>query len=58
MTLPDAILTKSGKLTAEELDLVRKHPQWGYEFVSTVKHTPQRVLDICRYHHEKYDGSG
>ncbi|KAA0682192.1 HD-GYP domain-containing protein [Neorhizobium sp. P12A] len=58
MALPDAILTKSGKLTAEEMDLVRRHPQLGYELVSSVEHTPREVLDICRYHHEKYDGTG
>nr|WP_027686326.1 HD-GYP domain-containing protein [Rhizobium leguminosarum] len=58
MALPDEILTKPGKLTAEEMDLVRGHPQRGYELVSHVAHVPKQVLDICRYHHEKFDGSG
>lgn len=58
MTLPAEILTKTGKLTAEEMDLVRTHPQRGYELVSQVSDVSRPVLDICRYHHEKYDGSG
>lgn len=58
MALPDEILRKSGKLTAAEMDLVREHPERGYEMVSKAGQVPQQVLDICRYHHEKYDGSG
>lgn len=58
MSLPDDILTKTSKLTLEEMDLVRSHPQRGYELVSKAAQAPQQVLDICRYHHEKYDGSG
>jgi HD-GYP domain-containing protein (c-di-GMP phosphodiesterase class II) len=40
------------------MDLVREHPERGYEMVSKAGQVPQQVLDICRYHHEKYDGSG
>jgi putative nucleotidyltransferase with HDIG domain len=58
MALPNTILTKAGKLTAEEMDLVRKHPQRGHELVSQLGNSPQQVLDICLYHHEKFDGSG
>ena len=58
MSLPDEILKKSGKLTAAEMDLVRGHPERGYEMISKAGRVPQQVLDVCRYHHEKYDGSG
>ncbi|WP_332302774.1 HD-GYP domain-containing protein [Rhizobium sp. GR12] len=58
MALPDTILKSTGKLTAEEMQLVRLHPQRGYEMVSLIPDTPQQVLDICRHHHEKFDGSG
>lgn len=58
MALPDEILKKSSKLTAAEMDLVRGHPERGYEMVLKAGKIPQQVLDICRYHHEKYDGSG
>ncbi|MBW6424919.1 HD domain-containing protein [Rhizobium sp. XQZ8] len=58
MTLSDDILTKTGKLTAKEMELVRQHPQLGYEMVSRAGTAPKEVLDICRYHHERYDGGG
>jgi putative nucleotidyltransferase with HDIG domain len=58
MTLSDDILTKTGKLTVEEMELVRRHPQLGYEMVSRAGTAPTEVLDICRYHHERYDGGG
>ncbi|WEZ85701.1 HD-GYP domain-containing protein (plasmid) [Rhizobium sp. 32-5/1] len=58
MVLPTAILTKSGKLTADEMNVVRHHPQRGFELVSRLNNPPQQVLDICLYHHEKFDGSG
>jgi len=58
MTLPEEILSKTGKLTHDEMDLVRTHPQRGYELVSQVPQVSRPVLDICRYHHERYDGSG
>ncbi|KPH06187.1 HD-GYP domain-containing protein (plasmid) [Rhizobium acidisoli] len=58
MTLSDDILTKTGKLTAEEMELVRRHPQLGYEMLSRAGTAPKEVLDICRYHHERYEGGG
>lgn len=58
MALPRSILTKAGKLTAEEMDIVRMHPQYGHQLVSQIEDTPKPVLDICLYHHEKFDGSG
>jgi HD-GYP domain-containing protein (c-di-GMP phosphodiesterase class II) len=58
MALPNEILTKPGKLTTEEMALVRAHPQRGYEMVSRAPQVPRQVLEICRYHHERFDGSG
>lgn len=58
MALPSAILKNTGKLTPEEMELVRMHPQRGYELVSCIPNTAREVLDICRHHHEKFDGSG
>lgn len=57
MIIPE-ILNKPWKLTAEEMDLVRAHPQKGYEMVAKADSAPDEVLDICRFHHERYDGSG
>ncbi|MBB3447267.1 HD-GYP domain-containing protein [Rhizobium sp. BK379] len=58
MAIPDDVLNKPGKLTAEEMDLVRTHPQKGYEMVAKAGSAPPEVLDICRFHHERYDGGG
>lgn len=58
MALPNTILKSTGKLTGEEMELVRLHPRRGYELVSALPNTPRQVLDICLHHHEKFDGSG
>jgi HD-GYP domain-containing protein (c-di-GMP phosphodiesterase class II) len=56
MALPTTILTKTGKLTVDEKDIVRAHPRRGYEFISRMENAPPQVLDICLYHHEKFNG--
>lgn len=58
MALPAEVLTKPGKLTADELAIVRTHAERGYEMVKQIEDMPKPVLDICLYHHEKFDGSG
>ncbi|CAD0217298.1 HD family phosphohydrolase [Agrobacterium tumefaciens] len=58
MVLPTALLRKPGKVTVEEMDLIRTHPERGYEMAKRIAGMPRRVLDICLYHHEKFDGSG
>ncbi len=55
--IPEAILNKPGPLTHDEMNLVRRHPQMGWEMLRPVDWlTP--VLPAVRYHHENYDGSG
>ncbi|WP_183763798.1 MULTISPECIES: HD-GYP domain-containing protein [unclassified Rhizobium] len=58
MALPPSILSKTGKLTSKEMAIVRTHPQRGYELISRLDSMPLQILDICLYHHEKFDGSG
>ncbi|MFK4771886.1 HD-GYP domain-containing protein [Rhizobium sp. ZW T2_16] len=58
MMLPIALLRKPGKLTVEEMDLIRTHPERGYEMAKRIAGMPRPVLDICLYHHEKFDGTG
>ncbi len=59
IAIPDAILTKPGKLTAEEWDVVLTHPRRGYEILA---HSTLRVMNmaaiIALTHHEKWDGTG
>ncbi len=55
--IPDHILLKPGKLTEEEWALMRKHPLYAYEMLAPIAYL-KPALDIPRYHHEKWDGSG
>ncbi len=60
----DNILNKPGKLTAEEFEEVKKHCEHGYKTLLIAKEKLgfttflDLALDIVRYHHEKWDGSG
>lgn len=58
MTLPTELLRKPGKLTPHELAIMRTHPIRGHEMVEQIQGIEQAVLDVCLYHHEKFDGSG
>lgn len=55
--IPESILTKSGPLTREEWELIRRHPTLG---VSIVQSMPRMdtVVPIILQHHERYDGLG
>ena len=57
MAIPDGILLKPGDLSAEERDLVRKHPLFAYEMLKPIRFL-HRAIDIPYCHHEKWDGSG
>lgn len=56
--IPGAVLNKNGKLTDEELALIRDHPASGHEMLLKHADVPAVVLDICRHHHERIDGKG
>lgn len=61
--IPDAILLKPGKLTAEEFEYVKSHSIRGYDIISSIANVWEDEYvkysqEITRSHHEKYDGSG
>ncbi len=56
--VPAAILDKPGKLTAEELSVIRKHPSWGGAFVKSADGFPEKALAVVLEHHERLDGTG
>ncbi|AHG48576.1 HD family phosphohydrolase (plasmid) [Rhizobium leguminosarum bv. trifolii CB782] len=58
MVLPVELLQKPGKLAQEDLALIRTHPDRGYEMLRQVPNLSKGVLDICLYHHEKFNGTG
>ena len=55
--IPDRILLKPDKLTAEEWVIMRKHPVYAYDMLSSIEYL-RPALDIPYCHHEKWDGSG
>jgi putative nucleotidyltransferase with HDIG domain len=55
--VPHEILNKPARLTAEEFDVIKKHPEWGCELIAGIDF-PWDIIPIIRWHHEKYDGSG
>jgi ribonuclease P protein subunit RPR2 len=57
VAVPDAILFKTGKLTAQEYALIERHPVIGSEILRGVDFLAEAV-QVVRHHHERWDGSG
>jgi diguanylate cyclase (GGDEF)-like protein/putative nucleotidyltransferase with HDIG domain len=57
LAVPENILSKPGRLTAEEFEKMKIHPIVGAEILDRVQF-PYPVVPIVRSHHEKWDGSG
>ena len=57
IAVPDAILRKNGPLTDEEWQVMRRHPELGYEILYGIAFLTDS-LPIVRHHHERYDGCG
>jgi len=57
ITIPSEILSKPGKLTAVEFDLIRGHSQASYDVLKNVEF-PWPVAEVVLQHHERQDGSG
>src|SRR5208283_5016600 len=57
LAVPEHIISKPGKLTAEEFEKMKIHPVVGAKILERVKF-PYPVASIVRSHHEKWDGSG
>ncbi len=55
--VPDNILTKPGKLTDEEMDIIRTHPAIGGKILENFT-AIDGISQGARYHHERFDGNG
>jgi cyclic di-GMP phosphodiesterase len=55
--IPDSILLKPDKLTAEEWEAMRQHPKLAYDMLYPIEYL-HPALDIPYCHHEKWDGTG
>lgn len=61
--IPDAILLKPGRLTPEEFEIMKSHTTIGCELLEKFHRNRgddfyHYCYDICRYHHERWDGNG
>ncbi|MBD5529954.1 MAG: response regulator [Lachnospiraceae bacterium] len=61
--IPDAILLKPAKLTPEEFEVIKTHPTIGCEFLEKFRKSQtdefyRYCYEICRWHHERWDGKG
>ena len=56
--IPPAILDKAGALSEAEVQQVRKHPIDGEAVLKLTRQLPDKVLEIVRHHHERFDGKG
>jgi HD-GYP domain-containing protein (c-di-GMP phosphodiesterase class II) len=57
IAVPEQILDKPGKLTEEEFDVVKKHPQTGADIISSIP-SYETILPGILHHHERWDGTG
>jgi diguanylate cyclase (GGDEF)-like protein/PAS domain S-box-containing protein len=57
IAIEENILNKNGKLTDEEWEEIRKHPEIGYRILSTVNNMSE-MAEYVLNHHERLDGSG
>jgi len=63
IAIPDSILNKPGKLTPEEYEIMKTHSVRGCELLARLDKLEdqeyiQYAYNICRYHHERWDGNG
>lgn len=63
ISIPDRILNKPGRLTKEEFDIMKEHTTRGCDILQKIPNIMDEGLynysyDICRHHHERWDGGG
>lgn len=63
IAIPDAILNKPGPLTKDEFEIMKTHSTKGCEILTGLERMGDKeyltyAYNICRYHHERWDGKG
>lgn len=63
ISIPDHILNKPGKFTPEEYEIMKTHSEIGASILNDLDFIKDEKLvkyahEICRHHHERYDGNG
>jgi hypothetical protein len=57
LALPPAIVSKAGPLDHAEVELMRRHPQYGLDFLR-YEQLGRDTLTLIQFHHERWDGTG
>lgn len=55
--IPDSILLKPGPLTADESEIMKRHPVYAHDLLASIAYL-RPALDIPYCHHERWDGTG
>ena len=55
--IKESVLGKAGRLTVEEFEEIKRHPELGHRILSPLK-LPKEALDIVLHHHERVNGLG
>ncbi|MCM1525465.1 MAG: response regulator [Ruminococcus sp.] len=63
IAIPDSILNKPGRLTQEEFEIMKQHTVKGCDILEQIPEIMEKDVynysyDICRHHHERWDGRG
>lgn len=63
LSIPDYVLNKPGRLTSEEFEIMKTHTTIGANMLESMTEYRNSALvqaarDICRWHHERWDGNG
>ena len=63
ISIPESILNKPGKLTKEEFQIIKTHTTIGADIIRQMASKREKPLlrfawEICRWHHERWDGNG
>lgn len=63
ISIPGEILNKPGRFTPEEFEIMKRHTVEGAEMLQNIPFRKNELLiqigyQICRWHHERYDGKG
>jgi putative nucleotidyltransferase with HDIG domain len=57
MEIPSHILRRPGKLSQNEWQMIKRHPEYGLSLLKLLG-SPEIAINIALYHHERWDGSG
>ena len=56
--IPLEVLNKPGRLTPEEIEIMKRHSIYSDKLLKEVRGIPDECMDVALHHHERYDGTG